>query len=161
MTRFGAYGIEMDGFNPASVPPYHEVTEPFSASADVINLTINGFNPIEGLQLLIVVLKMDDSAYEQSANYSCLKVEAEKFDETVDGKIKDFFFPGSEDRYVYMCGLPGHFIHGYSGWAKFMTLDPSQRGDIIVKTCDSINQCVESTAQPVNATQVAPATAVP
>ncbi len=172
MTRFGAYGIEMDGFNPASKPPYHEVVEPFSASADVVNLTINRFNVIEGLQLFIVVLKMDDENYESQAGntFNCIKVDASRFPErqkklnedgseatTPDGKpvwiVKDMFYPDSKDQWVYVCGEPGHFVHGYNGWAKFMTLDPSQRGEVIVRTCDSLNECKERTAEPIPPTQ--------
>lgn len=155
MTRLGAYGVQMDGFNPANATPYNQTDNPFKAGADVVNLTIERFAQIEGLQLLVVVLKMDDSTYEATANYQCQKAEATELDKnSTDGKVHDLFYPGSEDRYVYFCGKPTDYIRGYNGWALFLTLDPSQGGQIIIRTCDSVNNCTSSTAP-------APTTAVP
>lgn len=157
MNQIGGYGVEMSGFNPNATTPFSGTLNPdVFVKADVVDLSISQFQVVSGTKPLIVILKMDDSTYEQSKNYNCKQTQAAELKQSGDGKLHDFFFPGSTDKYVYICGLPGNFVKGYNGWAVFITFDPAQRGPIVVRGCDSVDKCIDApkpSSTPISAPQ--------
>jgi hypothetical protein len=146
MVQIEGYGVQMAGFNPNATTPFSGTLTPdVFVQADVVDLSFSQFQVVSGTKPLIIILKMDDSAYEQSKSYNCKQAQASEIDKRItDGTLHDVFFPGSTDKYVYICGLPGNFVKGYSGWAVFVTFDPARRGPIVIRGCDSVDQCIDA-----------------
>lgn len=129
-----AYGVQIEGLNPNSTDTYTGTLHAeYQITANVVGLNVPKFELSTDKTVLLVILKMDDADYEQSKNYSCQKIGADDLAKTdsglvvENGSIKNLFFPGSTDKYVYLCGGLSDFIKGYSGWAEFSVYDPAKK----------------------------------
>jgi len=165
MGELKEYEVSIEGLS-SEPNVYSGALKPFvNVSAKVVNLTVNKFAPGKHPKPLVIVLKMEDEAYEHSQSYVCTNLMAAEIAPLLsksvpyallDGEwIKDLFYPGSKDKYVFICGGPNDKIHNYKGWALFLTIDPNQDASLEVDPCAGIQNCSprNQTALP-QATQV-------